>query len=205
MHGTHVPERADARDDWISISDAALRLSDGGDIISRPALSRYLKQHAEALPLKPAGKSNLVEFGALVAHRGENIRIRAMPNELRPADARRPVRRFEGSQADGNAVKAQFDGKIRALEYAKLVKDVVPVREVDNAARDALALMKAAFDRSYQNAAETLSGKYGWDERTVRVALKYFAGIGLGVFHKEIVKRIDELTKEPTDADDAAI
>jgi hypothetical protein len=42
--------------EWISITEAAQRLTAAGDPVDRSTLSRYLKQHSEALQLKPSGK-----------------------------------------------------------------------------------------------------------------------------------------------------
>lgn len=184
--------------EWLSITDAAARLTALGDRVDRSTLSRYLKQHAEALPKRPDGKTNLVEIGAVMAHRAENIRIRAMPSEIRPPAAARSgphaePPRFAGSQADGAARKAQADASLRELDLAKRLGQTTLVSEVDQAGREAVALMQSAFDRALDSEAATLSVKYGWDERTVRIALKGFARRGLDTFNREILKRIDEM------------
>lgn len=183
--------------DWISITEAAARLTASGDRVDRSTLSRYLKQHAEALPKRPDGKANLVEFEALAAHRSENIRIRAMPAEVRPAAPGRlagpAAGRFAGSQSDGAARKAQADAAIREMDLAERLSKTTLVSEVDRAGRDAIALMQAAFERAYEGEAASLSLKYGWDERMVRVALKSFARVGMDIFNREIMKRIDAM------------
>lgn len=185
--------------DWISITEAAARLTASGDRVDRSTLSRYLKQHAEALPKRPDGKANLVEFEALAAHRSENVRIRAMPAEVRPAAPGRlaapAATRFAGSQSDGAARKAQADAAIREMDLAERLSKTTLVSEVDRAGRDAIALMQAAFDRAYEGEAASLSLKYGWDERMVRVALKAFARIGTDIFNREIMKRIDAMKR----------
>ncbi|BCB18047.1 hypothetical protein [Bosea sp. ANAM02] len=185
--------------DWISITEAAARLTGSGDRVDRSTLSRYLKQHAEALPKRPDGKANLVEFEALAAHRSENIRIRAMPAEVRPAAPGRlaapAATRFAGSQSDGAARKAQADAAIREMDLAERLSKTTLVSEVDRAGRDAIALMQAAFDRAYEGEAASLSLKYGWDERMVRVALKSFARVGTDIFNREIMKRIDAMKR----------
>lgn len=187
-------------EDWISITEAAARLSQAGDVIDRSTLSRYLKQHAEALPLKPAGKSNLVEFGALAAHRGENIRIRpmaAMPTPSRGA-SRGPAAsgtRFAGSQSDGAARKAQADAELREMDLAERRKELTPVAEVDQAGREAVSLMRSAFERAIETEAASYSLKYGWDERTVRIALKQFSRIGLDVFNREVLLALDAMRR----------
>lgn len=183
--------------DWISITEAAQRLTAAGDPVDRSTLSRYLKQHGEALPLRAEGKANLVDFEALAAHRQENIRIRSMPIELRPAGGRRqvPVHRFAGSQSDGVARKAQADAEMRELDLGERRKELTPVVEVDRAGRDAVALMTSAFDRAIETEAASLALKYGWDERMIRIALKGFARKGLEVFHREVLGRLDAMKR----------
>ncbi|WP_318762505.1 hypothetical protein [Aminobacter niigataensis] len=165
-------------------------------------MSRYLKQHGEALPIRAEGKSNLVDFGALVAHRKENIRIRSMPAEVRPAaGGRQAPPRFSGSQSDGAARKAQADAEMRELDLGERRKELTRVVEVDRAGRDAIALMSSAFDRAIETEAASLSLKYGWDERTVRIALKGYSRKGMEVFHREILERLDAMRRSD-DADE---
>jgi hypothetical protein len=189
---------SDDAGEWISITEAARRLSDGGDPVDRSTLSRYLKQHAEALPTRSDGKANLVEFGALAAHRGENIRIRtvaAAPEPRRPGQPPAPVRRFAGTQSDGAARKAQADAELREMDLAERRGTLTPTAEVDQAGRDAVALMQSAFDRAVETEAASLAVRYGWDERVVRIALKGFTRRGLEVFNRELRERLDRATQ----------
>lgn len=192
-------------EEWISITDAAARLSAVGDRIDRSTLSRYLKQHAEALPLKADGKSNLVEFGALVAHRSENIRIRTevAPLFVQPAGASAaasmpsaPPPRLKGTQSDGAARKAQAEAELKEMDLAERRGELTIVAEVDQGGRDAIALMQSAFERAIETEAAGLSLKYGWDERMARLALKGFAREGLSVFNREILKRLDGMRRQ---------
>lgn len=192
-------------EEWISITDAAARLSAVGDRIDRSTLSRYLKQHAEALPLKAVGKSNLVEFGALVAHRSENIRIRSevAPLFVQPpggsASAPKPSApppRFKGTQSDGAARKAQAEAELKEMDLAERRGELTIVAEIDQGGRDAIALMQSAFERAIETEAAALSLKYGWDERMARLALKGFAREGLSVFNREILKRLDGMRRQ---------
>ena len=194
--------RPDADGEWISITDAAARLSAGGDPVDRSTLSRYLKQHSEALPLRAEGKSNLVDFAALVAHRAENVRIRpAVPMAGgraaadRGALAGRPATRFAGSQSDGVARKAQADAEMREMDLGKRRGELTPTDEVDRAGRNAIALMQSAFDRAVETEAATLSVRYGWDERMVRLALKAFSRRGTEVFNAEMLEWLDQLQR----------
>ncbi|SFF54592.1 hypothetical protein SAMN05216566_12533 [Aureimonas phyllosphaerae] len=181
---------------WVSITDAAAALAETGDAVDRSTLSRYLKQHAEALPLKRAGQSNLVELGALMAHRGENIRLRN-PVHTGSALGRPPApsRRFAGSQSDGIARKANADAEMKEMDLAHRRRHLTVTGEVDRAGREALALMQSAFDRAVESEAASLSVRYGWDERTVRLALKTFSKRGVEVFHREILQRLDAMRR----------
>lgn len=191
-------------DNWISITEAAARLTALGDAVDRSTLSRYLKQHAEALPTERRGRQNLVDFEALVAHRSENVRLRSAPGA--PAAPSTPTaaapdaypgpRRFTGTQADGAARKAMADAELREMEVARRRGELTPAAEVDRAGRDAIVLMRAAFDRAVESEASVLALKFGWDERQVLTALKGFARLGVDVFHQEMLTRLDMIRRE---------
>lgn len=193
-------------EEWISITDAASRLTADGDRVDRSTLSRYLKQHAEALPLKPDGKSNLVDYTALVAHRSENIRIRVSvpaPVASQPrVTGGQTNGRFTGSQSDGAARKAQADAELREMDLAERRKELTPVAEVDQAGRDAVAMMQSAFERAIESEAQTLSLKYGWDERIVRLALKNFTKTGVAVFNRQVLEKLDAMRRREDAGDD---
>jgi hypothetical protein len=193
-------------EDWISITEAAARLTASGDRVDRSTLSRYLKQHSEALPLKPDGKSNLVDFVALVAHRGENIRIRPAPVSASQGQRKASLAssRFAGTQSDGAARKAQADAELREMDLAVRRKELTPVSEVDQAGRDAVAMMQNAFDRAIETEAQTLSLKYGWEERLVRIALKNFSKAGLSVFNRMVLEKLDAMRRRDDAQDDIA-
>lgn len=182
--------------EWLSITDAAARLTEGGDAVDRSTLSRYLTQYAEALPTRREGKSNMVEMGELVAHRRENIRLRRPAPAARPAprDNGRSVR-FAGTQSDGLARKVNAEADIKEMDLAERQGSLTPTAEVDQAGRDAVALMQAAFERAVETEAATLSVRYGWDERIARIALKGFAKRGLEVFNREIRERLDNKSR----------
>lgn len=195
-------------DDWISITDAAARLTEAGDRIDRSSLSRYLKQHSEALPLKPDGRSSLVEYGALVAHRSENIRIRPLPMPATSPPASRQSSAPGGTlptrtQSDGAARKAQADAELREMDLAERRKELTPFAEVDQAGRDAVAMMQSAFERAIETEASTLSLKYGWEERVVRLALKNFSKAGLAVFNRQVLEKLDAMRRRDDAGDDS--
>ncbi len=188
-------------EDWISITEAAARLTQSGDKVDRSTLSRYLKQHAEALPLREDGKSNKVDYIALVEHRSGNIRIRSAPagtlfSVASPAPSSGGVHNRNKTQADGNARKALADAELKEMDLAKRRGELTTVDEVDQAGRDAVALMQSAFERAIEPEAATLSLKFGWDERTVRLALKGFAKLGLATFNEQVTKQLEALKRQ---------
>ncbi|UFW80011.1 hypothetical protein [Rhizobium sp. SU303] len=199
-------------EEWISITEAAARLTADGDQVDRSTLSRYLKQHSEALSLKPDGKSNLVDYIALLAHRRENIRIRPASQSSRSAAAKPgPTSRQTGTQSDGTARKVQAEAEMREMDLAERRKELTPVAEVDQAGRDAIAMMMSAFERAIETEAASLSLRYGWEERVVRIALKGFSREGLSVFNQNVLKKLDAMRRredageDPRDLDAAEL
>ncbi|WP_297323405.1 hypothetical protein [uncultured Bartonella sp.] len=177
-------------EEWLSISEAARRLTATGDKIERSSLSRYVAQHAEALPQRQEGREKQVEFGALLQHRKENIRIVPQPVVQKRTQ-------FVGTQADGAARKAQADAELREMDLAERRKILTRTAEVDRAGRDAIALMQSAFERTVETVAADVSLKYNWDERTARSVLKRFARLGLESFNQTILDRLDSMKPEP--------
>lgn len=186
--------------EWISITEAAARLTNAGDPVDRSTLSRYLTQYSEALPTRREGRSNLVEFGTLEAHRADNIRLRRPTPVTKAAGAQRghirQPSRIAGSQSDGLARKVNAEAEIKEMDLAERRGNLTPTSEVDQAGRDAIALMLAAFDRAVETEAATLSVRYGWEERVTRIALKTFAKRGLEIFNREIRERLDGKRRE---------
>lgn len=187
-------------EEWISITDAAKRLTAAGDLVDRSTLSRYVSQHAEALPTTREGKSNLIEFGTLAQHRAENIRLQQPRRPVEPPPAAapdagpRPPTQISAAARDKEAAAA-----LRELELARELRQITSVREVADAAQTAIVRMRGAFERAVEGEAASLALRNGWDERKVRLALKTFAQSGLETFHREMLERIDAMQR----ADDA--
>lgn len=178
-------------EDWISITEASHRLSQSGDIVERSSLSRYIQQHAEALPIKKDGNARLVDYNILVEHRQKNIRVISPENfEIK--------NKFKGSQADGMARKVLADAEIREMELAERRKILTRTVEVDRAGRDAISLMQSSFDRAVETVAAEASLKYEWDERTARIVLKTFAKVGLENFNRVILERLNDFKTTET-------
>jgi hypothetical protein len=188
-------------EEWISTTEAAARLTAAGDKIDRSSLSRYLKQHSEAVPTKRDGRQNLVDYPTLKAHRSENIRVLSPVAEaVAPASAGAPS--FKGTQSDGAARKAQADAELREMDLAERRGELTLTAEVDRAGREAVVLMKTAFDRAIETEAASCAVKYGWDERTLRIVFKAFARTGTEAFHQEIMQRLDMIRRCKEGGDD---
>lgn len=191
-------------EEWLSITEAASRLTAAGDVVDRSTLSRYVSQHSEALVTRREGRSNLVEFGALQQHRAENIRLVQM-RKVEPAPIEQPSTldfrpgHQPPTQISSIARDKAASAALRELDLAERLGQVTPVREVEDAGQAAIVIMRGAFDRSVDSEASALALKYGWDERQARLALKSFAAVGLDVFHRAILDRLDSARRE-TDA-----
>lgn len=192
-----------ANADWISITDAAKLLCAAGDMVDRSTLSRYVSQHAEALPTRREGKSNLIEFAVLAQHRGENVRLQAQPRraQVEPT-AERPADPNKLTQANATARDREAVAQLRELDLAERLAKVTSVAEVADAGQSALVMMRNAFERAVESEAAALSLKYGWDERVVRVSLKSFANVGIDVFHRELLTRLDSRRRAIDAGDD---
>lgn len=169
-------------EEWISVSEAARRLTTSGDRVTQSSLARYLAHYSDALETKRDGKLRLVEYNALVLHRSENIRIEAARDAGRKRVDLVPSRR-----------KVMAEAELKEMDLAQRRGQLVIAGEVDEAARNALAVMKAGFDRAIEPEAASLSVRYGWDERALRLGLKAFIATGLDHFHREMLKLLDDI------------
>lgn len=180
--------------EFMTITEAAARLTESGEKIDRSTLSRYLKQHAEAGLVNADG---LVDLGRLVEHRAENIRLRSRAPSAPRAAASAPAGpgpRF--AQNDAAARDRMAVAEMREMDLAERRRELTPVSEVDASGRDAVALMMSAFERAIETEAASFSLKYGWDERTVRLALKGFSRQGLEIFNREVLRRLDAMRRD---------
>ncbi|WDQ98176.1 hypothetical protein PSC71_13155 [Devosia sp. J2-20] len=189
--------------DWISITEAAKRLSSDGDQVDRSTLSRYVTQHAEALPTRREGKSNLVDFRVLAQHRSENVRLQlpSRPNIVGDlALSKQPIANI--SRGNAAARDKEAVAQMRELDLAERLGRVTSTSEVADAGQSAVVMMRNAFERAVESEAAALALKYGWDERVVRVSLKSFANVGVDVFHRELLTQLDKRRRAQDAGDD---
>jgi len=175
--------------DWVSITEAASRLSALGDRVSRSTLSRYVSRYAEALEVKVAGRETLVDFDDLVRHRSENINVSAAV-ETPARVAELPARQ---GQAEASARERTAKAGLSELELARELKLTTIVSEVEAAAINAVTLMTTSLDQAVETSAEQLALRYGWDVLKVRKSLKDFSRHGLEIFAAEIARAVDAM------------
>lgn len=186
--------------EWVSITEAARRLSSEGDALDRSTLSRYLTKHADALTLRRDGQSNLVDIDALREHRRTDVRLagrmaRLAESPAAPLPGRAVVRGSEGTQAEAAARDMRARAEMREMDLEVRRRELTPTGEVDEAGRAAVGMMVAAFDRAVETAALDFSLRYGWEERAARSALKQFARIGVDAFHRAVLGSLDQMRR----------
>lgn len=175
----------------ISISEAAQRLG-----LERSTLSRYVKQHADALAPQKSGRETLVDFDALKAHRDENIRLA----EAAPAArARHP-----GGRNDEQAMRTRVQRQIGELDLADRLRLTVPRAEVEDAGVAAVSAMRNAFDLSLEGAAESIGALTRTEPRLIRPALRQLCARALDAFVRQLQER-EIVAPGATEADEEAL
>jgi hypothetical protein len=182
----------------VTLKAAVDLLAARGDTVSKSALSRYLKQHAEALPVEREGRDLFLDFEALARHRSENIRLA----ESAPRAAARPTYSPRSTtQADGAARKVTAEAELKELQLASQKGLLTPTAEVQEAARDAVTQMRAAFDLAVNITAEQIAARLGGETRLVRPLLKHMIRAGLEEFARAMseiaLTQIEGLEREP--------
>jgi hypothetical protein len=174
--------------DRVTLKAAVGLLAARGDVVSKSALSRYLKQHAEALPVEREGRDLFLDIEQLTKHRSENIRLVAAaplaPTRSSPSAPR------SSTQAEGAARKVTAEAEIKELQLAKEKGLLTPTAEVQEAALDAVTQLRAALELAVNQAAEQIASRLGGEARLVRPLLKNMVRAGL----EEFARAMTELT-----------
>lgn len=167
--------------DKVSLVDAVAYLAARGDAVERSTLSRYLKQHADAIEVAKSGRATLVDPEALFEHRRENIRLK---DSRAPAGVQSAGQEQNRTQATSVARKAEADAQIKELQLAKELKLLTPTAEIEEIAREAVAQMRGAFDTALNQTSELIAARLGGDARAVRPILKGMVRAGLTEFSR---------------------
>jgi hypothetical protein len=163
----------------VTLKAAVEMLAARGDAVSKSALSRYLKQHAEALPVEREGRDLFLDFELLARHRAENIRLA----DVTPKALTRPgVRPRSSTQAEGAARKVAAEAEIKEMQLAEAKGLLTPTAEVQEAAREAVTQMRAAFEMAVNTASEQIAARFGGEARLVRPLLKNMIRAGFEEF-----------------------
>lgn len=179
----------------VTLKAAVAMLNERGDGVSKSALSRYLKQHAEAIAVEREGRDLFLDFEILARHRAENIRLAQPAAPVRPAGRVMPQPQ-RGTQAEGAARKVAAEAEIKELQLAKEKGLLTPAAEAQEAAREAVTQMRAAFDLAVNHAAEQVAARFGGEARLVRPLLKQMIRGGLEDFSRAMAE-IALATEEP--------
>ncbi len=179
--------------DVVSLTEAARRLTELGDAVERSTLSRYVQKHADALFPQRQGKQTVIDFGRLRLHRQQNIRLdQSAPEPRAPPGYGQPSR--NDAQARNQIAQAQM----RELDLAERKKELVPVNEVQEAAREAITRMRTSFDLAVNEAAEQIAANFGGEARIARPHLKAMIRSGLDRFARDMT----ELAEPPPEGPD---
>ncbi|TBW33366.1 hypothetical protein EYW49_20620 [Siculibacillus lacustris] len=166
MHGT------------VSLTRAAELLTEAGDPVTRSTLSRYVKQHGDALAPSTVGRETVVDYEDLAAHRAENIRLAAKPAPTQKADSSR------SEEAAGN-LRAQR--RLRELELGEREGHLTLRREVEEAAVVAVSSLRNAFSLAVADTSEAIAATVGVEARLIRPHLRAFERKGLEAFIRNLI------------------
>ncbi|MEZ5901658.1 MAG: hypothetical protein R3D51_19435 [Hyphomicrobiaceae bacterium] len=172
----------------VSITEAAARLTAAGDAIDRSTLSRYVSRYAAALNPSKLGRETVVEFEKLRQHRTQNIRLESKPL----------VRTI--AKSDSQARKLDADARIRELDLAEREGKITLKSEVAEAARTAIAELRAALDAAVNDTAEQIAHALGGEPRLIRPALRKMAARAFEAFSERMRScTFDQAVPAPSD------
>jgi hypothetical protein len=171
----------------VSLTKAVELMAQSGDVVSLATLSRYVRNHADALTPTVDGRRLLVDYEALVQHRSENIRL-----DLRqPAGAPKPSAETDpfsaGTRADEAALNTRAQRRLRELELAKAEGDLMPRLEAEEAAMDAVSAMKNAMALALADTSEQLAATTGVEARIIRPHLRAFERKAFEAFCRTLI------------------
>lgn len=168
----------------VSITEAATRLTEGGDRVDRSTLSRYVARYASALNPSKLGRETVVDFDKLRTHRSENIRLDSKPLARTIA------------KADSQARKLDADAKMRELDLAEREGKITLRSEVAEAAREAVAALRSSLEASVNETAEQIAHATASEPRLIRPALRKMAAKGFEAFTERMMAYAARLDSE---------
>jgi hypothetical protein len=119
----------------VSLRVASDLLAEAGDPVEASSLSRYVAKYADALMPQKKGRELLVDITVLAQHRRENVR---MPTRELPVVGTR-------TRVDEAAGNLRAQRQLRELELAERTGALTRKSDVEEAAVDALTMLKNAF------------------------------------------------------------
>lgn len=177
-------------DDWKPISDVAAALTAIGDRVERSTLSRYISKWG--IETRKKGRSTLVQFTIVRDHRRENMRLDTNANVVSEAVNHSGNNPRSSVELTGAQRKSLASAQREEMALARDMGTLIPAAEIEQAMRDAFAMLRAGFEKSIETTAADANLKYGFDERQVRQILKTFQAHGVDAFHREMLKSVPD-------------
>lgn len=168
----------------VSLNRALELLGQRGDPVKQSSLSRYVAKYADALKPERKGREITVDFETLAEHRSQNIHRDASA----PAVKLQTVNR---GRADEAALNIRAQRQMREIELAERTKALTPIREVEEAARDAISALKNAFALALNDTADLIAGVVNAEPRIIRPHLRAFEKKGLDAFVRVLAERAE--------------
>ena len=173
----------------VNLSRARELLSERGDRIGQPALSRYVAKYADALDPQRDGRETTVDFEILALHRTQNVNRAASAPSSAPASI--SISKGRAHEASLN-IRAQRT--MREIDIAERIGALTPTREVRAAAAEAMSALRNSFALVLNDSAAAIANAFNIEPRLVRPYLKAFEKNGLQAFARVLEK---DLAAEP--------
>lgn len=179
----------------VSIADCAKMLTEAGDKIDRSALSRYCDTHG--LKVGKEGRSTLVDFEAVKAHRAGNYQREVMSGGQLPLA---PVAPVPAPTAQAVIASMPEHRQLKAVALRQALREeaeeegrLTPTDQVDAGAAEAIVEMRSAFAAVRADFAERLAAELQLPPdkvRTLRAGLKRFERVGQERFARRIAQAL---------------
>lgn len=197
----------------VSISKCAELLTVAGDRIDRSALSRYCDAHS--LKLAQVGKSVLVDFEAVRAHRAENYQREVMSGQPLPAPAVAPAPVVVAPPAAAQSVNAVVASmpehrELKAVALRQALREeareeglLTETAEAEAGAAEAVVEMRSAFAAERTILAEKMVARLGLKPehvRPVREFLRQYDRGGQTRFAQAMARALADGNDEAGDA-----
>lgn len=182
----------------VSVSRCAEMLTELGDVIGRPALSRYCDTHG--LKVGKVGRDVMVDFETVRDHRKVNYQREVMGGAA-PEPAAQPEPKVVNIPPRDDPARQLKELALKRERREDAVEEglLASVAEMDAGAALAIVEMRAAFAEKSDSVSRALAGELGLPPeklRTLRAGLKRYARLGQEVFAERMARTL-AMVNEP--------